>query len=82
MTASVLALVGSLFPLGLGPCGLLSINANGVESGCCDGIITNAIMLHLVAIAIQERIMEISDMQPNWWITVNRLGEQNFTQII
>lgn len=57
---------------------LLSINANVIESGCCEGIISNAIMLSLLAIASPKRISEISD-RPNWKITAKGVGGQRFT---
>lgn len=56
----------------------LSINANVIESGCCEGIISNAIMLSLLAIASPKRIREISD-RPNWKITAKGVGGQRFT---
>lgn len=59
-------------------CVPLSINANVIESGCCEGIISNAIMLSLLAIASPKRIREISD-RPNWKITAKGVGGQRFT---
>lgn len=78
MSAVVLT-VGYQFSLWLRLCGLFSINANVIESGCCEGIIPNAIMLSLLAIASPKRIREISD-RPNWKITVKGVGGRRFIQ--
>lgn len=52
-----------------------SIDANVIQSGCCEGVMSNGVVvLSLLAIASPKRIREISD-RTNWKITMREGGQ-------